>query len=356
MQQNRVLCQQHGYSIALIPNNKGLLRRQCMDSSLIVFNILNPPVLFFFLGMLAVFLKSDLEIPAPLPKLFSLYLLLAIGFKGGYELQHNGFNTQVGITLAAAVIMAAVVPLYSFFVLRLKLDVFNAAAIAATYGSISAVTFITAGSFLDKLGIEFGGHMVAALALMESPAIIVGLILVRVFARRGEGHESEDVPWSEVLRESFLNGSVFLLIGSLLVGLLSGDKGWDKMRPFTEEIFYGALTFFLLDMGIVAARRIRDLQRSGLFLTAFSVLMPLFNAFVGALLAKLLGFSLGNGLLFTVLCASASYIAVPAAMRMTVPEANPSIYVSMALALTFPFNIILGIPIYLQALKLLGLQ
>ncbi|MEC4882959.1 MAG: sodium-dependent bicarbonate transport family permease [Scytonema sp. PMC 1070.18] len=323
-----------------------------MDSSLILFNILNPPVLFFFLGMLAVLVKSDLEIPQPLPKLFSLYLLLAIGFKGGYELAESGMNLQIAMTLIAAIIMAIIVPIYTFFILRFKLDYYNAAAIAATYGSISAVTFITASSFLEKLHISYGGHMVAALALMESPAIIIGLILVRAFAHKNEGNE--EFSWKEVMQEAFLNGSVFLLVGSLIVGILTGEKGWEKLQPFTQGIFYGALTFFLLDMGLVAARRIKDLSKTGSFLIGFSVFIPVLNAIVGILVAKVLGFGEGNGLLFAVLCASASYIAVPAAMRLTVPEANPSLYVSMALALTFPFNIIVGIPLYLQIIKLVG--
>lgn len=319
-----------------------------MNSSLILSNILNPPVLFFFLGMLAIFFKSDLEIPQPLPKLFSLYLLLAIGFKGGYEIDESGINPQIAITLLAAILMACVVPVYSFFVLKTKLDTYNAAAIAATYGSISAVTFITASSFLTQLGISFGGHMVAALALMESPAIIVGIVLVRLFAK---DNQNGDFSWSEVLREAFLNGSVFLLIGSLIIGILTGAKGWEKLEPFTQGIFYGVLAFFLLDMGMVAARRIKEISKTGSFLIAFSVFMPVANAIFGIIIAKMIGISEGNALLFAVLCASASYIAVPAAMRMTVPEANPSLYVSMALAITFPFNIIVGIPVYLQIIK-----
>jgi uncharacterized protein len=338
-----------------------------MDISLIQSNILNPPVLFFFLGMLAVFVQSDLEIPNPLPKLFSLYLLVAIGFKGGHELYESaispeGITPLIISTLVAAVVMASIVPFYSFFILRIKLDVYNAAAIAATYGSISAVTFITASSLLDKLQISYGGHMVAALALMESPAIVVGLILVRVFAVKkqeisedGESIESSGASWGEVLHEAFLNGSVLLLIGSVVIGALVRTEGWDKVHLFVEkDIFYGALMFFLMDMGLVAARRIRDLKQTGFFLIGFSVLMPIFNALLAILIAKVIGMHEGDALLFSVLCASASYIAVPAAMRMTVPEANPSLYVSMALALTFPFNIIVGIPIYLQAIKLLG--
>jgi hypothetical protein len=323
-----------------------------MDGNLILFNILNPPVLFFFMGMLAVFFKSDLEIPQPLPKLFSLYLLMAIGFKGGYELAESGINNQIALTLIASVVMACVVPVYTFFILKIKLDSANAAAIAAAYGSISAVTFITAGSFLEKLHIAYGGHMVAALALMESPAIVVGLILVRVFKTKKDKEEATS--WSKVLHEAFLNGSVFLLVGSLIVGILTGEKGWEKLEPFTQEIFYGALTFFLLDMGLVAAKRIRELSKTGSFLIGFSVFIPVINAMVGILIAKVLGFEQGNALLFAVLCASASYIAVPAAMRMTVPEANPSLYVSMALALTFPFNIIVGIPLYLEMIKIIG--
>jgi uncharacterized protein len=339
-----------------------------MDSSLILSNILNPPVLFFFLGMLAIFVQSDLEIPNPLPKLFSLYLLVAIGFKGGHELFESGLSPLILATLAAAVFMASVVPVYSFFILKIRLDNYNAAAIAATYGSISAVTFITASSLLDELQIDYGGHMVAALALMESPAIVVGLILVKVFTAKeaaadggggedGDGEEeSTGTYWGEVLREAFLNGSVLLLIGSVIIGFLTGTDGWNKVHLFIEkDIFYGALMFFLLDMGLVAARRIQDLKETGMFLIGFAILMPIGNAVIGILLAKVIGMGQGDALLFSVLCASASYIAVPAAMRMTVPEANPSLYVSMALAITFPFNIIVGIPVYLQAIKLLGI-
>jgi uncharacterized protein len=319
-----------------------------MDVSLIVSNILNPPVLAFFMGMLAVFVKSDLEIPAPISKLFSLYLLFAIGFKGGVELVKSGISQEVILTILAAMLMSAIVPVYTFFILKVKLDAYNAAAIAATYGSISAVTFITAGSFLTQLGINFDGYMVAALALMESPAIIVGLLLVNIFT----AGEKRDFAWSEVLREAFLNSSVFLLVGSLIIGLLTGENGWEKLSPFTQDMFYGVLTFFLLDMGLVAARRIKDLQKTGAFLIGFAILIPIVNATVGLLIAKFIGMPQGDTLLFSVLCASASYIAVPAAMRLTVPEANPSLYVSTALAVTFPFNIIIGIPLYLYGINL----
>jgi hypothetical protein len=321
-----------------------------MDFNLILSNILNPPVLFFFLGVTAILVKSDLEVPSPIPKLFSLYLLFAIGFKGGVELSKSGIDQSVILTLLASMLMACIVPVYTFFILRLKLDPYNAAAIAATYGSISAVTFITASSFLDSLGIEFDGYMVAALALMESPAIIVGLILVNLFSNR---QDNRDFSWSEVLQEAFLNGSVFLLVGSVIIGALTGQHGWDVLKPFTQDMFYGVLTFFLLDMGLVAAKRLKDLQKTGAFLIGFAILIPIVNAVIGLGIAKLIGMPQGDALLFSVLCASASYIAVPAAMRLTVPEANPSLYISAALAVTFPFNIIIGIPLYLYAINLL---
>jgi uncharacterized protein len=254
------------------------------------------------------------------------------------------------LTICAAIFMACLVPVYAFFILRwgLKND-YDAAAIAATYGSISAVTFITASSFLKELGMAFHGFMVADLALMESPAIIIGLILVNLFA----ANDDREVSWGEVLKEAFLNSSVFLLVGSLVIGILTGEHGAKILSPFTGDLFYGVLTFFLLDMGLVAAKRIQDLQKTGFFLISFAILMPLFNACLGIGLSRLMNLEVGDALLFSVLCASASYIAVPAAMRMTVPEANPSLYVSTALAVTFPFNIIVGIPLYLYGIEFL---
>lgn len=320
-----------------------------MQSSLVLQNLLSPPVLFFFLGMLAVLLGSDLEIPSPLPKLFSLYLLLAIGFKGGLELAHSGLGSLVLLTITAAVMMSLLVPITSFLLLRTRLDPYNSAAIAASYGSISAVTFITAQSFMDVLKIHYDGFMVAALALMESPAIVVGILLARLASRSRES-DGNTMGWREVLQEAFLNGSIFLLIGSLLIGFAAATfspGGVHKMEPFTEKLFYGALSFFLLDMGIVAAQRLNDLRRAGGFLIGFAILAPLLHASVGLGISRLLGLSQGDGLLFMVLCASASYIAVPAAMRMTVPQANPSLYISSALGLTFPFNVVVGIPIYM---------
>lgn len=321
-----------------------------MDVDLIVNNLVHPPVLFFFLGMIASFCKSDLKIPDPLPKLFSLYLLLAIGFHGGVELRKTGITHEVVLALSAAMFMAVVVPLYAFFILRIKLDVYNAAAIAATYGSISAVTYITAVTFLQTLGLEPGGYMIAALALMESPAIVVGIILVRIFAPKKAGEEN-GFSWSEVFREAFLNGSVLLITGSLLIGLASGEEGWDTLKPFTKDIFKGMLSFFLLDMGLLAAKRIGDVKSAGFFLPPFAILMPLFNGCIGIVMARFIGLQPENALMLSILCASASYIAVPAAMRLSLPEANPSLFVPMALAITFPFNIIVGIPLYYYLIK-----
>ncbi|MCF6155833.1 MAG: sodium-dependent bicarbonate transport family permease [Candidatus Brocadia sp.] len=316
-----------------------------MDLDLIINNLVHPPVLFFFLGMIAAFCKSDLKIPDPLPKLFSLYLLLAIGFHGGVELRKTGLTQEVVFALSAAIFMAVIVPMYAFFILRFKLDVYNAAAIAATYGSISAVTYITAVTFLQTLGLEPGGYMVASLALMESPAIVIGIILARIFAPKKKNGENE-FSWRAVFKEAFLNGSVLLITGSLLIGLASGEEGWDTLKPFTKDIFKGMLSFFLLDMGLLAAKRIGDLKSAGFFLPPFAILMPVLNGCVGVVLAKLIGLQPENALMLSVLCASASYIAVPAAMRLSLPEANPSLFVPMALAITFPFNIIAGIPLY----------
>jgi uncharacterized protein len=318
-----------------------------MSVDLILQNILNPPILFFFLGMLAVFLKSDLSIPQPLPKFFSLYLLIAIGLHGGYELSKSGLTLDVIKALLLAIFMAILVPIYSFFILKIKLDVHNAIAVAATYGSISAVTFITGITYLQSLGVEYGGYMVAAMTLMESPAIIIALVFVALFTKKNNAkNETSHTSWKEILREAFLNPSVFLLIGALLIGILTGDKGWTSMEPLFGALFKGMLAFFLLDMGLVAAKRIYELKKLGSFLIFFAILMPIFNASIAMALAYFFGLSKGDAFLLALLSGSASYIAVPAAMRLSVPEANPSIYLPLSLAITFPFNISLGIPLY----------
>ena len=322
-----------------------------METNLLLQNIFAPTVLFFFIGLIAVICKSDLEIPAPLPKLFSLYLLLAIGFKGGIGIQESGFlNNQVLLTLSSAILMSLLIPIIGFAVLRLKFNVFNSAAIAAAYGSISAVTFISAESFLAIQKIPSDGFMIGALALMESPAILVGLLLVK-FAGPKDRPGSRKLHLRSILHESFLNGSVYLLLGSLIIGFLTSStnpSAIQKMEPFTHSLFYGVECFFLLDMGMVAAQRLPSLRKAGSYLIAFAILMPIFNALIGVFVAKSLMLNSGNALLFVVLCASASYLAVPAAMRMTVPEARSSYYMSTTLGLTFPFNIIFGIPLYMS--------
>ena len=320
-----------------------------MDINQLLNNFLAPPVPFFFLGLIAVLAKSDLEIPSQISKFISLYLLMAIGFKGGVELHHSGFNMEVGMVLLFAMVMAIMTPLYAYWILRKKLDVPNAAALAAAFGSVSAVTFITASNILQDAGIEYGGEMVAAMALMESPSIIIGVLLYRKFYDTKDA--SHHLDFKELFRESFLNGSIVVLLGSLLVGLLSHDKGMAIMKPFTGDIFKGMLSFFLLDMGIVAGKRLGELKKAGFFLIGFGILMPLFNAALGVGISLLLGLNQGNSFMFTVLCASASYIAVPAAMRIAVPEASPGIYVPVALAITFPFNIIAGLPLYYYLLE-----
>ncbi len=319
-----------------------------MGLDVILQNVLSPPVLFFFLGLLAVILKSDLDIPQPIAKLLSIYLLISIGIQGGYKLSQYGLSSDAIEIFILAMIMAVLVPIYAFFILRFKLDVYNAVAIAATYGSVSAVTFITATNFLNDLNVSYGGYMVAVLALMESPAIIIGLLLLSIFARSSNNGERSI---SIVLREAFLNTSVFLLIGSLFIGFITGEKGYNSVKVFFDSLFVGFLSLFLLDMGIIAARRLSDLKKVGTFLIVFAIALPLFNASIGILLSKLFNFNKGDAFLFSVLCASSSYIAVPAAMRISVPEANPSLYLTMSLVITFPFNIIIGLPLYYSIIR-----
>lgn len=323
-----------------------------MDINLAIANILSPPVLFFFLGMVAVWVKSDLEIPKALSKFFSLYLLLDIGFHGGYELHHNGFSWSIVGVLGACFLMASIIPLYSFFILKRKFDVANAAAIAATFGSISAVTFITGIAFLESAKIPYGGYMVAGMALMESPAIIIGVIMFQLFKskeNRLNGNKKglyQRPKWGKILNDAFFNGSVLLLVGALIIGVVTGDAGWKAFKPF-DAIFKGILTFYLLDNGIVAASRLKSLKGSAGFLIGFSILLPIFNALLAIVVSNhILFLSEGNALLFTILAASASYIAVPAAMRLAIPESNPAFTIPVSLGIVFPFNVIVGIPLY----------
>ena len=327
-----------------------------MNLDSILSNFLTAPVLFFFLGLIAVAVKSDLEIPPAIAKFFSLYLLFDIGIKGGQELFKSGFTPQIGWIVLFCVLMSLIVPIVAFFVLRLKLDAYNAGAIAATYGSVSAVTFATAQSYLALKGIEAGGYMVAGMALMESPAIVIGLFLIRSHTKEevalDHSSKANHGGMGEVLKEAFFNGSIVLLVGSVLIGYLAGEGGEKDLHVFVKDIFKGFLCLYLLDMGIVAGSRMSSLKQSGLFLVLFGIITPLINASIGILISIFLGLSQGDALLFTILCASASYIAVPAAMRMAVPQANMSLLLPLALGVTFPFNIALGIPLYLSIIQI----
>jgi uncharacterized protein len=324
-----------------------------VDAATFLGNLTSPPLLFFFLGVVATFVRSGLDIPPQIAKFFSLYLLFAIGFKGGVALSVNSLDLYALKGLSVAVLLSMLVPVVAFFLLRKKIPLQDAAAIAATYGSVSAVTFVTCTSYLDSNGIEWSGYMVAAMALMEAPAIIVGLALYRLHQVTAE-NEAPTQSLSELLRESFLNSSVFLVTGSMLIGWVTGPAGMAQISPFVVDLFIGILCLFLLDMGIVAARRLPSLfsgidrtEMSGRYsLLAFAIAFPLFNAAIALTLSYVLGLSEGDTLLLAVLAASASYIAVPAAMRLSLPEANPALYLSMSLAVTFPFNIIIGIPLY----------
>lgn len=321
-----------------------------MSLDLILTNLLSPPILFFLLGVFATLVKSDLEMPTQVARFLSLYLLFAIGIQGGYKLSQSEISGEMIGMLAAATASSFIVPLWCFAILRRRLPVPDAAAIAATYGSVSAVTFITAVGFLRTEGVAYSGHMIAAMALMESPAIVIGVLLARWFGEREAG---SSLDMRELSREAFLNGSVLVLMGSLLIGLVTGEKGWETVKPLAYDPFKGVLCLFLLDMGLVAAKRIKDLKQSGVFLIGFSVLAAAAHAGLGIAIAWLIGASPGDALLLAVLVGGASYIAVPAAVRLAIPKANPSLYVPMSLGLTFPFNVIIGIPLYYAVIRAL---
>ncbi|WP_250433077.1 sodium-dependent bicarbonate transport family permease [Hanstruepera flava] len=319
-----------------------------MDLHLLIDNLTNPALLFFFLGILAVQLKSDLQIPENSSKFISLYLLLAIGFKGGQELSHSNLNMEIIWSLLFGVFLAIVVPIYTFLILKKKFSLENSGAIAAAYGSVSAVTFVTAISFLELEQISFGGHMVAVMALMEAPSIMVGLVLITIF--KGSKNKS-DVPIKTVLSHALFNGSVLLIIGSLVIGYLASDAQAEGIKPFTTDIFKGFLAVFLLDMGITSGKKLKDFIKKGWFALWFAIIIPIINGSIVAYTSGIFLESVGNRLLFAILAASASYIAVPAAMKIAVPKASPSLYIPMALAITFPFNITLGMPLYLCIIK-----
>jgi hypothetical protein len=308
--------------------------------------ILDPAILFFCFGIVAGLVRSNLEIPTAISRFLSLYLLMALGLKGGFALTDSGLTQEVAASLGIAVLMAVVVPLSSYMLLRRALNGFDAAAIAATYGSVSAVTFITAVQFLDTNGLAYGGHMAAAMALMESPAIILAVLLANWTRRHAE--QAKAVPISGVLHESLTDGAQLLLIGAMLIGLITGAEGEAAMKPFTGDLFKGMLAFFLLDMGLACARSFSSLRGTPPWLLGYAVLAPLLHAAVALGLGTLLGLQQGNTGLLMVLAASASYIAVPAVVRQAIPEARTGLYLGLSLGITFPFNILVGIPLYMH--------
>ncbi len=313
-----------------------------MNFNLLIDNLTNPALLFFVLGIIAVYLKSDLEIPTNSSKFISLYLLFAIGFKGGQELSHETFSSEIGWSMLLGITISLIIPLYTFFILKNKLTVFDAGAIAAAYGSVSAVTFVTAVSYLEAQQLSLHGHMVAIMALMESPAIIIGLVLISIFNKE----ETNSIQKSAVIKHSFTNGSVLLILGSLVIGYIANAKQAEGIKPFTNDLFKGFLAIFLLDMGITSGKKLKAFFSFGWFPVIFAVVIPLLNGCVFAVLSSLVTNDLSNRFMFAILAASASYIAVPAAMKISVPKANPGLFLPMALAVTFPINITIGMPLY----------
>jgi hypothetical protein len=310
-------------------------------------NLLSPMVLFFVLGLLAALARSDLSIPEAVAKLLALYLMMSIGFRGGAEVGHYGLSATLGATIAAGIALSFATPVLAFYILRLvsRLGTVDAAAVAAHYGSISAVTLVAVTGVLTQMGVPFEGYLIAVAAAMETPAILSALLL----ARRGGGG-SNGQKTSDLVREIGLNGSVVMLLGAFVIGAITGARGMSMLKPFLVDPFAGFLCLFLLDMGLVAGRGLKPgLKHLSGSLVAFAVFMPLIGGSVAALLAMAIGLSPGGMAVFMTLAASASYIAVPAALRLALPDANPAISLTLSLGVTFPFNLVLGIPLYVAA-------
>nr|WP_294169802.1 sodium-dependent bicarbonate transport family permease [uncultured Sphingomonas sp.] len=318
---------------------------------MIIDTLTSPIILFFVLGMLAGFARSDLSIPEAVAKGLAIYLMAAIGLKGGVSVAENGFTPDLGTAAAVGIALSFLLPLPAFYLLRGfgRLDQVNAGAVAAHYGSVSLVTYITAIELLKGSGLVAPGFMAAVLALMETPAIITGLAL----ARRGRAQQATE-PGSGLLHEVFLNGSVVLLIGSFLIGLVAGKENFAPISPVFEAGYRGVLCLFLLDMGLLASRRLAGTRALTLRLGSLAVLLPLVNGSIGVALGTAFGLEVATAATLGILAASASYIAVPAAMRLALPEADPGIYLSMSLGITFPFNVIIGIPLFASLATLLG--
>lgn len=323
--------------------------------------LLDPAILFFVFGVLAGTAKSNLEIPPAISRFLSLYLLMALGLKGGFALSHSGLTASVGISLVAAVSLAIIVPIIGFSILRKFVSDFDAVSVAATYGSVSAVTFVTTVQYLENNHIPFGGHMTAAMALMESPAIILAVIYANTLRQKASPEVlpvggnalaisgqplKGGVSLGKILHESFTDGAQLLLLGAMAVGFITGDAGKSAMQTFSGDLFKGMLSFFLLDMGLMVARNIPQIKDKSPRLIGYAVIAPILHASLAFGLAFLLGLPAGDGALLMVLAASASYIAVPAVLRYAIPEANPSLYFGLSLGITFPLNILIGIPVY----------
>jgi len=315
-------------------------------------NLLTPAVLFFALGIIAALLKSDLKFPEALYVTLTIYLLTALGFKGGVAISEAGI-AKVILPALAAMLLGAIIPLWTYPLLRFggKLRPVDAAAIAAHYGSVSAVTFITATNYLKSISEPYESYATAFLAVMESPAIIVGVLLGKMTLEKQSPVFNGSL--RSLLREAVFGRSVFLLVGGLFIGMACGKAGMEKVEPFFVTPFQGVLALFLLEMGLVAGQRLGDLKKVGPFLVAFGIVMPLVHGCIGVLLGKYCGLSLGGTTLMAVLAASASYIAAPAAMRLSLPDASPALYLTPSLAITFPFNITIGIPVYYALAKYL---
>jgi hypothetical protein len=307
-------------------------------------SLFEPLPLFFVMGLLAGFLKSDLRLPEAIYDILSTYLLLAIGLKGGIQLSKIGIGGLIYPALGTLAI-GVITPLIAFLIVRKlgKLGQADSAALAAHYGSVSAVTFAVIQSYLDLRGISYEGYMAVLLMLLEIPAIIVGIVL----ARRGDSVHNAPLFSKTMLHEVFLNRGVYLLMGGLFVGAVAG-KSIAPLQPVFKDAFPGLLAFFLLEMGIVASKRLSEFRSAGKFLVGFALIMPLISSVVGAFFGTVVGLSIGGTAVLTTMAASASYIAATAAMRIAVPEANPTYYVTTALGITFPFNIAFGLGIYLK--------
>ncbi len=306
-------------------------------------NFLSPVILFFVLGLMSGFVKSDLEIPDSISKALAIYLIAAIGYKGGAALSDHSEDGVAGLLLLSAA-LSFILPFIAFFLLKIitSIDNMNASAVAAHYGSVSLVTFTAATTFLEMSGISYHGYMVAALAIMETPAIMAGLLMAAKFAQSKAFAERLPV----LLREVFLNGTVVLLMGSFVIGVLANDTGSDGLQSFFYAPFTGVLCIFMLEMGILVAKRFDRIVNLGFSTIVFGIVMPLINGLIGFGAAHLLNLGPPEAMLLVVLCASVSYIAVPAAMRIALPKAEPSIYLTLSLGVTFPFNIVVGIPLY----------